>query len=174
MSPSKEIDGEELEVLAAAMAIEEFGIEFYSRLEDCVSGDNGKALMRSLGRDEAKHKRMLVDLVSRLTGGKDVTEGNVDLAPFGIEPSKVFRSIPGDRCMTVSEELDALGIGIEVEKSSIKLYADAAEMATHKDVKERLLQLENIEKFHLRTLEDNVQQLKTEGTWYGYTPILEG
>ncbi len=39
----------QLSVLFAAVAIEEFGIQFYRGLEGCVKDDTGKALMRGSG-----------------------------------------------------------------------------------------------------------------------------
>jgi rubrerythrin len=167
-------DATELDVLNAALMIEEFGIEFYHRLEECVGEEDGKALMRSLARDEAHHKQLILGEISRVTKGKPNANDEVDLRKYGIDPSKVFQSLPKDRCLTLKEEIEALNIGMEVERNSIKMYAGATKIAVHADVKERLLQLENIEKWHLKLLEDNAHTLKTEGSWYGYTPILEG
>jgi rubrerythrin len=167
-------DASELDVLNAALMIEEFGIEFYHRLEECVGEEDGKALMRSLARDEAQHKQLILGEISRVTSGKGAANAEVDLRRYGIDPSKVFRSLPKDRCITLEEEIEALNIGMEVEKNSIKMYANAAKSAVHEGVKERLLQLEDVEKMHLKILEDSAHMLKTEGIWYGYTPILEG
>jgi rubrerythrin len=174
LMPTASSKDTELDVLNAALAIEEFGIEFYHRLEECIGEEEGKALMRSLARDEAQHKQLILSEISRAAGGKDTAAKEVDLSKYGIDPSKVFRSLPKDRCLTLKEEMDALNIGMEVERNSIMMYASAAKGAVHEGVKERLLQLEGIEKGHLKLLEENVHILKTEGSWYGYTPILEG
>ncbi|MCE5295499.1 MAG: ferritin family protein [Euryarchaeota archaeon] len=164
----------ELDVLNAALAIEEFGIEFYHRLEECIGEEEGKALMRSLARDEAQHRQLILGEISMVAGGKEVVAKEVDLSGYGIVPSKVFRSLPKDRCLTLEEEMEALNVGMEVERNSITMYAVAAKGAVHVGVRERLLQLEGIEKGHLKLLEENAHMLKTGGSWYGYTPILEG
>ncbi|QLH74946.1 MAG: ferritin family protein [Methanomassiliicoccales archaeon] len=164
---------DELEVLYAAIAIEEFGIEFYHRLEKCVAEEGGKALMRGLARDEAHHRQVILDEVRRITGGK-VEQRRVDLTGYGIEPSKVFMSLPTDRCLTIKEEMEVLKVGMEVERRSIDMYASAAKDSIDEEVRGRLLQLVDIERGHLRLLEENEHMLRMEGSWYGYTPILEG
>lgn len=167
-------DGEkkgQLAVLQAAVEIEEFGIRFYKRLEDCIAENEGKALMRGLARDEATHKEFIQKEMARLgaTGG---------IAPDGryasIVPEKVFRSLPTDRCLTIKEEIEALEVGMDVERSSIEMYSKAAENAVDREVKGLLVKLMHIEESHLKILEENSYNLRMQGSWYGYSPILEG
>lgn len=164
----------QLSILHAAVAIEEFGAEFYKRLEGCIEEENGKALMRSLARDEMGHKEMIVREIERLSSGQDVKDIGADQQYLDIVPRKVFDSIPTDRCLTIKEEMSALEVGMDVERRSVKMYEEAAKNASDPEIKKRLDHLTRIEQGHLRLLMENLQLLKDEGAWYGYSPILEG
>ena len=93
---------------------------------------------------------------------------------MGVIPDKVFPFMERNVCLTVKEEIQALEVGIDVEKRSIQMYDEAAESASEPGVKARLKQLSGIENGHLQLLQENVHMLKLEGSWYGYSPILEG
>jgi rubrerythrin len=164
----------QLSVLHAALAIEEYGVKFYQQLEGCIAEENGKALMRGLARDEMSHGKLIDREIERLSTGHDVSGIGPDHHYLDIVPRKVFESFPTDRCLTIKEEMTALEIGIEVEKRSVKMYQEAAKNTSDPDVKMKFDQLTKMEQGHLSLLIDNLQLLKDEGTWYGYSPILEG
>lgn len=163
---------EQLSILQAAVEIEEFGIKFYGRLEQCVAEEEGKALMRSLAKDEGKHKEIIQTEMARIKMGGE--EAKADRRFADIVPERVFESLPQGRCLTVKEEIQALQIGMDVERRSIEMYEKAAANALAPEVKAMLKKLAHIEEGHLKLLEDNAYQLRMEGSWYGYTPILEG
>jgi rubrerythrin len=164
----------QLSVLYAAVAIEEFGIQFYRGLEGCVKDDTGKALMRGLARDELGHKEIIEKEIERISRGLDVSGVQASKRYLGVIPDKVFPFMERNVCLTIKEEIQALEVGIDVEKRSIQMYDEAAQSATEPGVKERLTQLSGIEQGHLKLLQDNVHMLRLEGSWYGYSPILEG
>lgn len=163
---------EQLSILQAAVEIEEFGIRFYGRLEQCVAEEEGKALMRSLARDEGKHKEIILAEMARIRRGN--AEVRPDRRYADIIPERVFASLPEGRCLTVKEEIQALQIGMDVERKSIEMYEKAAANASMPEVRATLKKLAHIEEGHLKLLEDNAYQLRMEGSWYGYTPLLEG
>jgi rubrerythrin len=164
----------QLSILHAAVAIEVFGVKFYQRLEGCVAEENGKALMRSLARDEMKHKEMIEREIVRLSSGHDVKNVEADRHYTDIVPEKVFESFPTDRCLTVKEEIAAIEVGIDIERRSIKMYQEAAGNTSDPEIKRELEYLTRVEQGHLSLLKENLQMLKDGGAWYGYSPILEG
>ena len=164
----------QLSILQAAMAIEEFGVEFYRRLEGCIADENGKALMRGLARDETSHMEMIGREMGRLSSGHDVKDVRADQHYLDIVPKRVFGSVPTDRCLTIKEEMAALEVGIEIERRSIKMYQEATGNTSDPEVKKTLDHLTRIEEGHLSLLIENLQMLKDGGVWYGYSPILEG
>jgi rubrerythrin len=160
-------------VLKTALAIEEFGIKFYSDLSECVGEEKGKALMRSLGNDEKEHARIVRKEMDRLSIGNDESGPQPLKEYLEILPSKVFVK-PKGTCLALEDEIAALEKGIEVEVNSIRMYQDALSMAIDPKTKATLEELARWELRHKDILEENMRNLKLEGTWYGYSPILEG
>src|SRR5512133_2495932 len=154
MKTSDDALREQLAILYAAISIEDFGVEFYTRLSECVRGEEGKALMRGLARDEKGHKKLIQDEVSRIIVGRDVQGVKADARYADIVPDKIFPFVAKDRCLTVKEEIEALEIGIEVERKSIKMYKEGAEKAFDAEIKQRFDQLAGIEDGHLKLLLD--------------------
>jgi rubrerythrin len=160
-------------VLRTALAIEEFGIKFYSDLSECVTDDVGKALMRSLGKDEEEHARIIRKEMARVTEGHPVAGPEPMKEYLDILPSKVFVK-PEGSCLTLEEEVAALQKGVDVEINSIKMYRDALSRAIDPNTKATLEELARWETRHREILEENMRTLRAEGSWYGYGPILEG
>jgi rubrerythrin len=162
-----------LGILAAARRIEEFGIEFYRRFSECTGDETGAALLRGLGRDEEGHKAMVEEEMRRLAPALDPASVPPAPSALGIAPEKAF-PFPPDRCMALEDELRALEIGIQVEESSSDMYRRAALSVEEPRVRLLLERLAGIEEGHRRLLEESMYMLRTQGAWYGYTPILEG
>lgn len=160
-------------VLKTAMAIEEFGVRFYSEMSGCVEDRRGAALLRGLGNDEAEHLRILAEQMSRASKGLDPAKIETLDEYLRILPDKVF-SKPKGSCMTLSDEIAALQKGIEVEDNSIRMYQDALGMSLDEGTRATLEELVRWEHRHKEILEENLRSLKLEGSWYGYGPILEG
>jgi len=162
-----------LGILAAARQIELFGIEFYRRFSECVSDENGSALLRGLGRDEEHHKEHVEREMRRIAPDREPADVSPGRSLLGIVPEKAF-PFPPDRCMTLEDEIAALEIGIRVEISSVKMYRGAAILVDEPGVKRLLLKLTEIEDGHRKLLEESMQLLRDKGAWYGYSPLLEG
>jgi rubrerythrin len=163
-----------LSILAAAREIEIFGIQFYSKVTTCVRDENGKAIMRSLGSDERQHKETIEEVMNHLSPGLDLDEVVPDKELLDIIPKKVFPFPPEGTCLTVKDEIRAVEIGIDVETASVKMYQDATGQVEDQRIKNILITLTKIEEKHKILLESSLLALKTEGSWYAYTPILDG
>jgi rubrerythrin len=163
-----------LSILSAARQIEIFGIQFYSRLANCVADENGKALMRSLGADERTHKEAIEQIMLHIAPDTDLDSIEPEQQFLNILPKKVFPFPPEGACLTVNDEIRAVQIGLEVEIASVKMYQDAAAMVEEPSIRNILVTLAKIEEKHKILLESSLLMLKTDGSWYAYTPILEG
>ena len=158
-------------VLKTALAIEEFGIKFYTELGECVADEKGRALMRGLGNDEKEHARIIRKEMDRLAAGEHEPEPLKEY--LELLPSKVFMK-PEGSCLTLEDEIAAIQKGIEVEVNSIKMYQDALDKAIDPRTKSTFEELVRWEFRHRELLEENMRTLKLGGAWYGYGPILEG
>ena len=163
-----------MSILSAARQIEIFGIQFYSKVATCVADENGKALMRSLGADERMHKETIEEMMLHLVPGVDFDGVEPEQKFLNILPKKVFPFPPEGACLIVTDEIRAVQIGLDVEIASVKMYQEATEFVEDPRIRNILITLTKIEEKHKILLESSLLMLKTDGSWYAYTPILEG
>ena len=156
------------EVISTAVELEEFGAEYYLRFRDMVSGKDAKALMTSLASDEKEHAAILTRKLQALGGNppaidpEKVREGLKEIFPEGAEGH-----------LAVKDSITAIKLGIRTEERSIEFYSrNGAEAGP--GLKEVFSRLETMEREHLRLLQDNLHYLESDGSWFGYVPILEG
>ncbi len=160
-------------LIKTAIEIEKFGIDFYSSFAGCVAEQIGSALLKGLADDERKHKEILEKELTRLADTCDVGCVQPMQEYLNILPDKVFHA-PPDACLTLADEIKAMELGIDVEQKSIEMYTDGMARVKDEQTRATLATLEKWEETHRALLEENLRLLKLEGTWYGYSPILEG
>jgi len=160
-------------VMKTAIEIEKFGIQFYTDFSECVRDKRGAALLRSLGNDEKEHQAILEKEIERLSVHCDVNSVKPLNEYLDILPSMVFKAPPGS-CLTLQDEIKVLEKGIEVEIASIDMYTSALSRVSDERSRRTLKELAKWETKHRELLEDSLRNLKLEGTWYAYSPILEG
>ena len=164
----------QLGLLAAAVRVETFGHEFYMRMSECISDKEGKLILRSLAGDEQEHRAWLMRQIDRIFPGKDVNTIRPDPQYAGVIPQKVFPDVPKGACLSAQDEIKGVEMAIEVEKASVRMYNEVAELAKDLELKMLMQRLAHWEKGHQKILEDNLHYLKRGGSWYGYEPILDG
>jgi rubrerythrin len=157
------------DILATAIEMEHFGSEYYSKFKDLVASEKAKTLLRSLAADEKDHAHILEIELSNL-GGK--------LKPPGKEKLKkslkqVFPERIHKNSIHAKDAISAIKLGILTERRSIEFYTKHAARASPK-MRKIFAKLVRMEIVHLGLLEENLQFLEDDGSWYGYLPILEG
>jgi rubrerythrin len=164
----------QLGILAAAVRVEIYGRDFYLRMSECIKDKEGKLILKSLAGDEEEHRNWLAHQIDRIFPGKDVSTLAPDPRYSGIVPQKVFPELAPGTCLTVADEIKGVEMAIEIEKASIRMYTEVADMTKDLELKMLMQRLAHWEKGHQKVLEDNLHYLKRGGSWYGYTPILDG
>jgi rubrerythrin len=167
-------DGLSASIMKTAVTIEEFGIDFYSRMSECVADEKGAALLRSLANDEKEHKAILEKQLLEISRTFDISKAEPMGEYLGVLAKNVFVAPPEGACLLLEDEISALEKGITVEISSRKMYEDAMTRVQDEKVRSTLQQLAEWEGRHQEILEENLRLLRLEGAWYGYGPILEG
>lgn len=167
---------EEIKILQKAIGMEEFGFYYYKKLEKAVVNQEGKSLLVFLSNAEKEHMTTLEKMLGDY-GAKPDTEpmeklvDNIIMNP-GIQ--RVFKDLMEKKRITNVDAIEAVKLGIDVEKKSIEFYSRNAKSVTRPKMAELFTSLTEIEEGHLRILEENLRNLQSEGSWYGYVPILEG
>jgi rubrerythrin len=164
----------QLSILAAAVKVEIYGRDFYLRMSECIKDKAGKLILQSLAEDEQEHRNWLAHQIDRIFPGKDVNTITPDPRYAGIVPQRVFPDLAPGACLSAQDEIKGVKMAIEIEKASIRMYTEVADLAKDLELKMLMQRLAHWEKGHQKVLEDNLHYLERGGSWYGYTPILDG
>jgi rubrerythrin len=157
------------EIIAAAIEFEKFGAEYYLKFEDLVSEKEAKVLMKSLAADENEHAAILTRKLQALGGAvKEPSKEQVEKGLAEIFPERATKGH-----IDIKDSISAIKLGIKTEERSIEFYSKQGAEADP-GVKEVFDRLEKMERGHLRLLQENLHYLETDGSWFGYVPILEG
>lgn len=148
--------------------MEHFGSEYYSKFKELVANEKAKILLGSLASDERDHAHILEIELHNL-GGKISTLSDEKLKKSlkQVFPERIHRN-----SIHAKDAISAIKLGISTEKRSIEFYSRSAAKATPK-MKKMFAKLIRMEIVHLGLLEENLQYLEDDGTWYGYLPILD-
>ncbi len=124
---------EQIDILRNAIQMEVYGEDYFRRMSEWVKHPNTKSMFNSLARQEERHIEVLSEELARIEGGGDW------VAPSSIKPGstsaanrKVFKGEAGEgpAIDPKAGELEAIKLGMEVEKRSIDYYRKAgAEVA---------------------------------------------
>ena len=154
--------------MATAIEMEHFGSEYYSMFKDLVANEKAKLLLRSLAADEKDHAHILEIELHNL-GEKTSKLSNEKLKK---DLRQVFPERIHKNSIHAKDAISAIKLGISTEKRSIAFYTKSAAKASPK-MKKMFAKLVRMEIVHLGLLEENLQYLEEDGSWYGYLPILD-
>ena len=146
-----------LDSIMRAMEIEKETFDYYTRAEQKTFDPNGKRIFRWLAKTEEEHYLKLSELYSSLEeGGRWVFYGGSTISLEAEEPGeKQVGFTTGD--------LEALEIGMDIEKKGIAYYDELALNTGDPDGKKMLLTLREEEMEHLRVITEKYNQLKSKG-----------
>lgn len=170
------MDDESKKILQKAIDIEIFGYNYYNKLKNLVENKQGQSLLGFLANAEEEHETYLRKTCKHLGHEPVITElGNLVadiLMDEGLQ--KIFNGLMEKEKLENVDAIEAIKLGMEVEAKSIKFYKNNADKSPESDIVKLFTELSSWETEHLELLKENLRMLKDEGTWYGYTPILEG
>lgn len=158
------------DILLTAIAIERYGQEFYAKFAEAVPDKKGKALMIGLGNDEKEHEELLSKHYKEIVKRAPPKRINVDIGAKAVKEIFALRKEKDRKDPT----LEILQVGVIVEQKSVDFYTAHAGKVEDAKLNGLFRTLIDIEKGHKAMLEENLFQMKQEGSWWGYAPILEG
>lgn len=163
------MNNKELMIIKKAIINEIEGYEFYNMASSNSSSLEVKNAFLELAEEEKQHVLWLKDLFNKV---KDNNIADFQLALI-TEPTSpaIFKWENIDR-RDAAIAVSAFGIGIQMEKSSIQYYENAARETTLKEAKELYNILVKWEKVHLDKFSVQYEELKEE--WWleqGYAPF---
>jgi bacterioferritin (cytochrome b1) len=146
-----------LAMLCAALELETKEKEFYEKaIKDCPE-ESGKEVFRILLADEEEHARGIRQIYDSLRSGRPWPEACGLLQRPGKDIRETIREIAkrhGAQIAKGTNLQDALQIGLDMERASVKFYEDLLEKASAPEEKDFLKKMTEEEKAHRLLLLD--------------------
>lgn len=153
-----------IEVIGLAIRSEEDAAAFYAHLAKQINNVLVKAKFLDLAREESGHRKILVDMLAKLTGSKKAPlkiPGNPETAEGGGVPFST----------TDIEELLKIAIGREQKANAF--YKDASRSALDVNSKRTLEYLATIEYGHEQLLNAELEAYLRDRNWYADNPDVQ-
>ena len=145
---------ETLDAIMRALEIEKETFDYYTRAEQKTFDPGGKRIFRWLAKTEEVHYLKLSELYTTLEeGGRWVFYGGSTISLESEEPGEKLVGFTTD-------DLEALKIGMDIEKKGIAYYDELALKTGDPDGKKMLLKLREEEVEHLRVITEKYNAIK--------------
>ncbi|RMG03233.1 MAG: rubrerythrin [Nitrospirae bacterium] len=159
------------EAVERAMKMETDAMKFYKEASKKTSHPMGKKIFESLIRDEARHLRLLEEILKGLDIDPHVQcIGDVKTVFSELKDQMM------ERISATTDEKEAIKIALDMETEGYKYYQEAAEKA--EDPKEKTLfeVLSKEEERHYQILNNTYSFLEDTGNWFMWDElsIVEG
>jgi rubrerythrin len=164
-------------VLRRGMSLERDGYNFYTLAADRASGERGRAMFLDLASQEKDHLRLLLAEYRALDEGKgwlsyeEAMQADFPLDPTapdlpGEEPPEPLPVFTPDRDVSLEGDIAALEFGLETERISRELYAQAAQETDDAHAREAYQFLTHQEEQHYQLLQNTLEYLTQNQTWW--------
>ncbi|OGS44308.1 MAG: hypothetical protein A3K76_06865 [Euryarchaeota archaeon RBG_13_57_23] len=157
------------EILVDAIEMELEGKEFFGRVANQMTNQKTKDTFNGLVKQEERHVEILSAEFERLSQGKSwasLHELGGQKEKSGVSSVFKDRQIKRIKLSPSAGELEALKLGIEVEKKSIEYYTKAASMVDDPKAKEIFRWLVGEEGGHLTILSAEYDYRSKSGYYY--------
>ncbi len=159
------------EAVERAMKMETDAMKFYKEAAQKTSHPFGKKMFESLVRDEARHLRLLQDILK----GLDI---DPHVQCIG-DVRTVFSDLKDQMMQRISvstDEREAIRIALEMETEGYKYYREVAEQAEDPKEKKLFEVLTKEEERHYQILNNTYSFLEDTGNWFMWEElsIVEG
>ncbi|TET53054.1 MAG: hypothetical protein E3J64_04195 [Anaerolineales bacterium] len=164
-------------ILRRGMSLERDGVAFYRQAAERASAKRAKAMFLDLANQEADHLQLFAAQYQALTEGRGwltveaalavdlgLDSANPDLP--GEEPPDPLPVFTAEREVSLRGDIAALQYGLETERITRDIYADAGEGAEDSKAQEVYAFLVAQEERHYRLLENTLSYLDANETWW--------
>jgi len=164
-------------ILRRGMSLEREGYSFYTQAAGRASDERGKAMFLDLAAQEEQHLRLLLAEYRALEEGRgwlpyeEAMQADFPLDPAnpdlpGEEPLETVIVFTSDREISLEGDVAALKFGLETERISRRLYAQAAREADDLQARRAYEFLTRQEEAHYQLLQNTLDYLTRNQTWW--------
>jgi rubrerythrin len=161
------ISDEILNVIKYATKMEINGRSFYEHAAEITRNDLGKKVFQKLARDETEHIKIFGELFSSVLGG-DTWKTYVEQEEYNKETvlEKLKTRVKKEEHQERTSDLEAIRIGMELERESINQYEKWAQETKDAKVQEIFKRIIEEEKFHHDLLQAEYDNITNSGFWF--------
>ncbi|MGB7063102.1 MAG: ferritin family protein [Candidatus Zixiibacteriota bacterium] len=159
-----EISGQVVNVIKEAIKLEINGRGFFNHATEVTHNELGKKMFRKLAQDETEHLDSFGNLFTALTGGEEwrkLVDPDEVKGDSNLIDELNSRMKKGER----ASELEAISIGMELERNAVDFFEKSAREATDPKAREILEKICEEEKFHYELLQAQYDSVNNSGFW---------
>lgn len=162
-----DISKEALDFIKYATTMEIGGRSFYEHAAERTNNDHGKQVFLKLAQDEVGHIKAFRAIFTQVLG-TDTWEQYIDKEEAGMQTllDKLISRLDKQGHQERAGDLEALRIGMELERDSIGKYEQWAQDATDAKVHELFRRIIKEEQFHYDLLQAEHDNITGSGFWF--------
>lgn len=162
-----EITDEMIKVFKESIELELNGKAFFDHVADATHNELGKKMFKKLAADEAQHLKVFSDMFTKAVGEDwkrhvDTSQPRNKSAMIVALAKRVENAAKAGR----SSELEAITIGMELERKAIDFFDHAANQTTDPQAREIFNRITNEEKSHYDLLQAQYDYVSNSGFWF--------
>jgi len=149
-----------------AIILEINGRKFFNHAAEITHHPKGKKMFQHLAEEEVKHLEIFSKMFNEILGGSDWKKDLIPDDVSGKAPlvEKLKESIKNEEG---KGEVEALRIGMELERDAITFFQEAAAATDDPVAKKIFLEISEEEKFHFDLLQAQYDSVTGSGFWLG-------
>jgi rubrerythrin len=161
----KDISNQVAKAIREAIKLEINGKAVFDHATEMTHNELGKKMFRRLAEDETKHLDTFGQLFSAMIGGEDWRKF-VDKEELKGSSSVIEELLPRMKKEGRAGEIEALRIGMELEKKAIDFFEKSAKETTDPQAKEIFDKIREEEKLHYDLLQAEYDSVTKSGFWF--------
>lgn len=162
----EKIDNQVIPIIKEAIKLEINGRKFFEHAREISQNSLGKKMFQKLASDETRHLKEFGDLFSEVLKTEDwkkiVNQEEQGSSPL-IEDLKL--RIKNHEREKGSSELEALRIGMELERKAIEFFEKSAQDSSEPKASEICRKISEEEKYHYDLLQAQYDSVTNSGFW---------
>ncbi|MBN1273129.1 MAG: ferritin family protein [Candidatus Aminicenantes bacterium] len=155
-----------LDGIKGAIRLEINGRKFFNHAADVTHNERGQKMFRFLAAEEVNHLETFGKLFSKVLKSEDWKNYVKNEEIKGEAPlvEKLKERMKGE---AGKSEVEALSIGMELEKEAIQFFQESAKASDDPEAKKIFLEIVEEEKFHYDLLQSQYDSVMHNGIWLG-------
>lgn len=151
-------------LLKEALKLEIRGKEFFLQAAELTNNELGRKMFKHLAEEEVRHMETFSRLFTEVLGSEDWKK---EISPEDLkENSEVIESLVSRmKGARGKSDLEALSIGLELEKKAIEHFQQAVGASAGEKTKEIFEKIASEERFHYDLLQAQLDSLQNTGFW---------